>query len=532
MILKPPPVEKGTVGLAAFRAQAEVCQSSLTNRMSRKFYRDDLAKWQRLYATLASKRAPGSDAAVHFAAFSSMCGELLVQYGPEPPPKMRTPKAVTPAPLSYPDFPDDITHRIHFLEGQGARRQRAIQIASHADFISRQMSGSGRVLVSVGTRREVVRLFERLVEALGDGLFGDPTKAGFNVGGVLMSLSDNPKTDIERIWWDNNRARGYSWQARALGDQYLGVDGKGLPDDLPIVKDAPAWDPDPRWQRILDLTEANRLAEAMVLVEAIPGPDRESLLDEVVYLRFLTGTAVKADDIRFIARKYAERSLISGRLLDDFETYLGYLDREVADDPPIISSLIRLSPEFGKQMIPPMPPASDWPAYRAHHAQFINSSAPRGRIFSLNIDVGFNNVMDLFAGHMTLAEDAFRRDRSIPEIGRGWVSEVALLDLFRSVWPSAVHQWRPWFLGRQSIDIYVPEINLAVEYQGLQHFEAIALFGGEESFKNGQIRDQRKRDLLASNTVRLLEWRYDARVTSETLHLRLAEMGIEMPKGD
>jgi hypothetical protein len=240
---------------------------------------------------------------------------------------------------------------------------------------------------------------------------------------------------------------------------------------------------------------------------------------------------VKADDLRLIARRYAERSLISGRLIDEFESFLAYLQREITDDPPIISKLIRLSPEFGKEMIPPMPSASNWLAYRAHQAQFTHSSAPRGRIFSINIDIGFNDIVSLFAGHMALAEDAFRRDRLIPEIGNGWVCEVALFDLFRSFWPSAIHQWRPWFLGRQSIDIYIPEINLAIEYQGQQHYEAVVLFGGEESFKNGQIRDERKRGLLATHKVRLLEWRYDVPVTKQTLELRLAEMGIPWSDG-
>ena len=97
---------------------------------------------------------------------------------------------------------------------------------------------------------------------------------------------------------------------------------------------------------------------------------------------------------------------------------------------------------------------------------------------------------------MVAAEEAFRRARSIPEIGRGWVSEVALLDLVRTIWPSAVHQWRPAFLGMQSIDIHVPELNLAIEYQGQQHYEPIALFGGLEGFELTRSRDEKKRMLL------------------------------------
>jgi hypothetical protein len=527
MRLKPPPVEKGQAGLDQFRQNAKLYELSLTSRVSRGFYRADLAKWQKLFATLAKKREPGSSAASHFASLSSICGDLLDQYGPEPPPKKRAPKTTTSTRLVYPDFPDEVTLRLHFLEGPGARRQRANDLASHAAFVFRQTSGTGRVLVSVGTRQDDTRLFERLVEAIGAGLFGDPAKSGFDAERKNHQCASNAVTPLERVWHDNSQARGYSWQARALGDQFRGIDGKGLPKDLPDVKGAPPWDPDPKWQQILKLTEANRLSDAVDLVEAIPGRDREALLDEVIYLKFLTDREIRADDVRLIARKYATTSLIAGRLHDEFEAFAAYLDQELQDDPPVLSKLLRFDPDFGRGMIPVPPPASDWPAYRAYQAQFINSTAPRGRIFSVNVDVGFANVESLLAGHMALAEDAFRRDRSIPGIGAsGWTSELALLDLFRAIWPNAKHQWRPWFLGRQSIDIYIPEINLAVEYQGQQHYEPVALFGGEEGFNNTQARDERKRLLLEANGVLLLEWKYDAPITKERLTSKLAEMEI------
>jgi hypothetical protein len=131
---------------------------------------------------------------------------------------------------------------------------------------------------------------------------------------------------------------------------------------------------------------------------------------------------------------------------------------------------------------------------------------------------------------MVAAEEAFRRERSIPEIGRGWVSEVALLDLVRTIWPSAVHQWRPSFLGMQSIDIYVPELELAIEYQGQQHYEPIALFGGQEGFDLTRARDEKKRILLQRHGIRLLEWRYDVPITRSDLTSRLGTMAIVVPE--
>lgn len=539
MSLKPPPPEAGQSGLLAFREAVKLHEEAITNRWDRQFHRKELARWQKLYATLAGKRDPGSHAAEHFASLSKLCGELLAEYGQEPPPKKRAPETFTAAPLVYPNFPREISHRLHFLEGLSLRRQRAKKLVDHAAFVSRQISGTGRILVSVGVPQTEVMLFERLVEAIGDLLFSDPEKAGFDASHVMRSEgipqgktwtpnSLDPDLPIARIRADNGKARSYSWQARALGEEFRGRDGEGLPDDLPDVANSGPWDPDPTWQQILDLTETDRLQEAMRLIEEIPGQEREALFDEVLYLRFLTGTSVRAEDIRLVARKHVRSSLIAGRLLEEFETFLQYLDGALEEEPPILEQLSRLRAEFGSVMMPPMPPASDWPALRRYLSGFTTPGGPRGRIFSINIDIGFGNVSDFFANYMIAAENALRRDRSIPEIGRGWASEVALLDLVRKFWPSAVHQWRPAFLGLQSVDIHVPEVNLAIEYHGQQHYEPVALFGGDEGFRQTRARDERKKALLAGQGVRLLEWPYNAPITEEELKIRLSEMGISL----
>lgn len=331
MGLTPPPPQAGKSGLLAFREAVKLHEETITNRWGRQFHRKELAKWQKLYATLAVKRGPGSQAAEHFANLSRLCGELLAEYGQEPPAKRRAPKAFNTAPLVYPNFPEEITHRLHFLEGPSLRRQRATQLADHAQFVARQISGTGRTLLSVGVQQTEVIFFERLVEAIGDLLFSDLVKAGFDTSYVMRpegipqgkdwtANSLDPNLPIARIWADNGKARSYSWQARVLGEQFRGRDGQGLPDDLPDIANSGPWDPDPTWQRILNLTETDGLQEAMVLVEEIPAQEREALFDEVLYLRFLTGTGVRAEDIRLVARKHVKSSLIAGRLLEEFET--------------------------------------------------------------------------------------------------------------------------------------------------------------------------------------------------------------------
>lgn len=57
-------------------------------------------------------------------------------------------------------------------------------------------------------------------------------------------------------------------------------------------------------------------------------------------------------------------------------------------------------------------------------------------------------------------------------------------------------------------DFYLKEYNLLIEYNGKQHYEAIGYFGGEESFREVQIRDEIKRKYCLKNKIRLLEIPY------------------------
>ena len=64
--------------------------------------------------------------------------------------------------------------------------------------------------------------------------------------------------------------------------------------------------------------------------------------------------------------------------------------------------------------------------------------------------------------------------------------------------------------GGLSFDFYIPEYNLLIEYQGIQHEKPISKFGGIEQFKKQQEHDRRKREYAESNGFKLLEiWYYD-----------------------
>ncbi|MBY5453957.1 hypothetical protein HFO91_30735 [Rhizobium leguminosarum] len=434
--------------------------------------------------------------------------------------------------MTYPELPDEMTYRAHFLESGSLKRDKAVAIAAYADATSRQTAPNGDALLSVAFYPQNVRLFERLVEAIGDVLslpFGK--KGGFNEDGSQGSHSEKALADWHRLGDDNFRARLYHWTLRKTQlDPSL-----TLPTDYPEIPESLPWDPDPRFQEILDLTQTDRLEEALERVEAIPVVEREVLFDEVIYLRYLLGIAPKGDDLRYLARKYVASSSIKARLTSEFDSFIACLNEALANAGPLpadfpglwdMSDLLKNDPDQLKRETPPL---KNWQATRGHFYRQLTAYGheprPRGRIFVWNPDIASGSLRSwqrIFSPDFVNAENAFRRARSIAEIGRGWALETSLVDLVRSIFPDAVHQWRPRFLGSQSVDIYVPSLKLAIEYQGEQHYRAISLFGGEQGFQATVARDERKRALLQSNKIKLLEWRFDIEITAAELAVQLA----------
>lgn len=54
-------------------------------------------------------------------------------------------------------------------------------------------------------------------------------------------------------------------------------------------------------------------------------------------------------------------------------------------------------------------------------------------------------------------------------------------------------------------DFFIPEYNIAIEYQGPQHFKPIDFFGGKEAFREQQTRDKIKREWCKINNIELIE---------------------------
>lgn len=60
------------------------------------------------------------------------------------------------------------------------------------------------------------------------------------------------------------------------------------------------------------------------------------------------------------------------------------------------------------------------------------------------------------------------------------------------------------YKNKLMIDFYLPDYKIAIECQGLQHFENVDYFGGETEFEERKNRDIVKKDLCNEHNIRVL----------------------------
>ena len=105
-----------------------------------------------------------------------------------------------------------------------------------------------------------------------------------------------------------------------------------------------------------------------------------------------------------------------------------------------------------------------------------------------------------------------------------WKSEQTLFMLVRKLFPDALFQYRPYWLEPQSLDIYIPSQNIGIEYQGIQHYESVDFFGGDEAFEHRKQLDAKKRKLCLENGLKLLYWPYTDEISNKLLKKKISEL--------
>ena len=105
-----------------------------------------------------------------------------------------------------------------------------------------------------------------------------------------------------------------------------------------------------------------------------------------------------------------------------------------------------------------------------------------------------------------------------------WISEELVYKIAKKYYKQyqVIYQHRPFFLrspkdGQMSYDIFISGMNVAIEYQGKQHFEPIEYFGGKESFDALQERDKLKQELSLKNGIKLVYINYWEEITPDLI---------------
>lgn len=121
------------------------------------------------------------------------------------------------------------------------------------------------------------------------------------------------------------------------------------------------------------------------------------------------------------------------------------------------------------------------------------------------------------------AENVVREMKGIPKIGERWINETMLFNYIDIMFPEHVvkREASPDWLDQQRLDIYIPAINLAVEYQGQQHYKAVELFGGKEGLKKTKERDILKARKCKQQKVDLIYFTYKDNLSEKLVGHRL-----------
>lgn len=145
------------------------------------------------------------------------------------------------------------------------------------------------------------------------------------------------------------------------------------------------------------------------------------------------------------------------------------------------------------------------------------------RQYGLGVEKGFESFIDQVGFDTGMDRKTARAEiQQILGLSR-WVREAELFALVRDLFKDQRIQREasPDWLGRMRLDIYLPELKLAIEHQGEQHYRPVAAFGGDAAYVRVVERDALKRQLCQANGVDVVDVRFDAPLTRPALRQRL-----------
>lgn len=122
-----------------------------------------------------------------------------------------------------------------------------------------------------------------------------------------------------------------------------------------------------------------------------------------------------------------------------------------------------------------------------------------------------------------IVENEVREITGYKKIGEGWISETQLFYIIKDIYPQyeILRHFRPKFLEYLELDIFIPELNLGIEYQGQQHYMAIDHWGGQKALIATQLRDKRKESLCKRNKIKLVKFDFNENLSNSYVKKKL-----------
>lgn len=122
-------------------------------------------------------------------------------------------------------------------------------------------------------------------------------------------------------------------------------------------------------------------------------------------------------------------------------------------------------------------------------------------------------------------ENEVRQKFGHKKVGEAWTSETILYYLVRSLLPGRIilRHHRPDFLEGLELDIYIPELKIGIEYQGIQHYKPVRHWGGNKALKKCKERDYRKREICKRHNIKLIYFTYDEDLSEKIVLDRLEQ---------
>ena len=174
-----------------------------------------------------------------------------------------------------------------------------------------------------------------------------------------------------------------------------------------------------------------------------------------------------------------------------------------------------------------LPDYSDNPFYCLMRDYFVKTTIRNEEIkvlLSQNKDI--RDIPQIPQPDSQIIENSVREQLGYRKIGDGWVSETIMYNIICKLYPNytILRHYRPQWLEKLELDVYIPDLKIGFEYQGIQHFQSVEYWGGEEQLLVVQEHDTRKKRLCVENNVTLICVNYDEPLTETHMKDRIQEV--------